>query len=114
MSPVTAIRAAWGSALLLDPGAVLRSLRHGRIDGRALVFARVLGGRHLAQAAIEARHRGRGSILAGAAFDATHAATMLTLARFAPDRRGLALTNAAIASMFALAGVGRALPRTLR
>ncbi|MGH2843638.1 MAG: hypothetical protein ACRDKL_08650 [Solirubrobacteraceae bacterium] len=108
MSPLTAIRAAWGSALLLSPNAVLRSLPHDRIDRRTLMFVRVLGSRHLMQVAIDSRHGSRGSILAGAAIDAIHASTMLTLARLAPDRRRLALTNAATAAMFTLAGVGRA------
>ena len=106
MSPVTAIRAAWGAALLLAPGATLGDLPHQRIDRPARVFARILGARQLAQAAIadSARGSSRRWLLAGAAVDATHAATMVALAWRAPDRRRLALTNAATATAFAVAG----------
>lgn len=112
MSPLTAIRAGWGAALLIAPGAVLRDLPHQRIDRPARAFARVLGARQLAQAALAGRRRGRASsrgwILTGAAVDATHAATMLALALLRPDRRKLALANVALASAFAAAGVHQA------
>ena len=44
-------------------------------------------------------------ILAGAAVDASHAASMAILAGIRPDRRKLALTNAAYATLFASSGV---------
>ncbi len=107
LTVLTAIRAGWGAALLIAPGAVLGELPHGRIDRPARVFARVLGARQLAQAGIAASPRGssRGWILAGAAVDATHATTMVALAWLLPDRRRLALTNAATASAFAAVGL---------
>ena len=105
MRALSAIRAGWGAALLIAPGAVLRELSHQRIDHSARVFARILGARDLAQAAIAQRRPGRGWIFAGAAVDATHAATMVALAALRPDRRRLALTNAATAIAFAAAGL---------
>jgi disulfide bond formation protein DsbB len=52
-----------------------------------------------------ARHHTPKWILAGAAVDATHAATMALLAAVRPDRRKLALTNVASATMLAVSGV---------
>jgi hypothetical protein len=57
------------------------------------------------QTAIMARHHTPKWILAGAAVDATHAATMALLAAVRPDRRKLALTNVASATMLAVSGV---------
>jgi len=102
---LTVARALWGAALLIAPGAVLGDLPHQRIDRPARAFARVLGARHIIQAAITSRRHTRSWILAGAALDATHAATMAVLAGLRPDRRKLALSNTAAASMFAAAGV---------
>ncbi len=102
------IRAAWGAALVIAPDAVLRRLPHQQIDRPTLACARVLGVRELAQAVVVGQRPRRGWILAGATVDATHAATMLAVALLLPDRRKLALANAATASAFAAAGVHRA------
>ena len=80
MTKLTAIRAAWGTALLLAPDAVLRRVDRRTIDPRTRRVAQVLGGRELLQALVASRHHSRASILSGAAVDATHAATMLALA----------------------------------
>jgi len=102
---LTAIRACWGAALLIAPGAVLGALAHQQIDRPARAFARILGARDLVQAATIARRPTRGWILGGAAVDATHATTMVALAWMLPDRRRLALTNAVTAGAFAAAGL---------
>jgi hypothetical protein len=104
------VRLLWGTALLVAPEAVLSHLPHQRIDRPARTFARLLGTRHLLQAAITTRYPTPGTILAGAAIDATHAATMAILAAIRPDRRDLALTNAATATALAAAGVATAQP----
>lgn len=112
MSPVTAIRALGGAALLLAPDAVLCKLPHQQIDRSTRLFARILGIRYLAQAAIvdsqTAGISGRRWILAGAAVDAIHATTMVALALLKPNQRKLALTNATAASAFAAAGLYQA------
>jgi hypothetical protein len=79
------VRAGYGAALLLLPGPVIR-LCTGRPAGhRTRNVARVLGARHLVQAAVTA---GSGpsaeSLGIGAAIDITHAASMAGLA--AADR----------------------------
>ena len=98
-------RTLWGVALLIAPGAVLSDLLHQRIDRPSRAFARILGARHLIEAVITGRRHTRGWILIGVAVDATHVATMAVLAWLRPDRRELALTNAATATMLAVAGV---------
>ena len=86
---VRALRALWGALLLVEPGLVLRVLPHQSLDSAAVGFARALGARHLAQAAVADTRRGssRRWVLAGAAVDATHASTMLALAGVREARR---------------------------
>ena len=103
-----AVRVLWGTVLLIAPEVVLRDLPHQRIDRPARGFARVLGARHLTQAAITRRGATHGWLVAGAMVDATHAATMAALAALRPDRRKLALTNVATAMALAAAGVADA------
>lgn len=106
---LTGARVLWGSALLLAPGAMLGEARDAQTDRRARTFARVLGARQLAQAALVAPRGSRDwVILAGAAVDAAHAATMVALAVLDRTRRKLALTNAFAATAFALAGAREA------
>ncbi len=105
---VITVRVLWGTALLIAPEVVLRALPHQRIDGAARGFARVLGARHLTQAAITSRDGTRGWVVAGAVVDAIHAASMAALAVLRPDRRKLALTNVATATTLAAAGVAEA------
>lgn len=102
------LRAVLGALLLLAPRRVVSDLPHGAIDRRALVFARVLGLRQIAQAAVLRRHHSAAWMRAGAAVDATHAATMVALALTHPARRRLALTNAAVAGALAAEELGMA------
>ncbi len=102
------VRVLWGTVLLIRPEVVLRNLPHQRIDGAARGFARVLGARHLTQAAITSRDGPQRWLMAGAMVDAIHAGTMAALAALAPDRRKLALTNVATATALAAAGVADA------
>jgi len=99
------IRVIVGAGLLVAPSAGLAKLLRQPLDRPALVFTRLLGARHLAQAVLMTRRHTRNWILAGAAVDASHAATMAILAGLRPGRRALALTNAACATMFASSGV---------
>lgn len=102
---LTAVRALWGAALLIAPDTVLTRLPHQDIDRPDRIFARVLGARHVIQAAITNRCDTRHGILTGAAVDATHATATAILARLAPARRTLALTDVAIAAALAGAGI---------
>jgi hypothetical protein len=67
--------------------------------------ARVLGARHLVQAAVLTTHPRPGWRLAGAAVDGVHAASMVALARWSerPLHRRLAARNARTAAMLGLA-----------
>ncbi len=105
MIKLIAIRAAWGTALLLAPDAVRRGVNYGRADPRTRWVTRILGARELAQGLITSRHRSRASSLTGAAVDTTHAATMLALAiRRAAYRRPATASSLTVAS-FAIAGL---------
>ena len=57
MRPLEVIRAAYGALELLAPGAAERVLVGRAPDARARTFIRVLGGRHLLQAAVESYRR---------------------------------------------------------
>lgn len=100
-----ALHVCLGIPLLIAPGGVVGVLPHQRIDRPVRVFARILGARHLLEAAVLARRHTHDWILAGAAVDATHALTMLLLAWLRPARRELALSNAAGATLLAARSV---------
>ncbi len=109
---LTTTRALWGTLLFVEPARVTQTVSQQRIDRGVILFTRALGARHLVQAAVTDSGQGssRAWVVAGAAVDATHAVTMVALAVLAPDRRRLALINAATAAAFALTGIREALP----
>lgn len=103
-----AIRASYGVALLMAPGAVVY-LGTGRYPGRrARRVARLLGARHLIQAGVSAFAPLPGVLAVGAGVDALHAASMLMLATVGRGMRRAALTDALAAALFAAAGVSAA------
>lgn len=101
--------AVYGLALLAAPAPILRALcgRHPGPDRRARLAARALGARHLIQAIALLQHPSRRWMLAGAAIDTTHAATMLALAAARPNRRRLAAVSAVLALLIAAAELRR-------
>ncbi|MGI8506768.1 MAG: hypothetical protein ACR2MK_08195 [Solirubrobacteraceae bacterium] len=105
MTVVGVIRAVWGAALLLAPGAAWRLAGSGDPDPAARLLTRVLGGRELVQAIVAARHCSRFSTFAGVAVDATHASTMLAVATARPADRRPATASALAAGSFAIAGL---------
>ena len=100
-----ALHVCLGVPLLIAPGRVVAALPHQRIDRSVRVFARILGARHLAEAAVLTARHTHDWILAGAAVDTTHAVTMLLLAWLRPAQRKLALGNAAAATLLAVYSV---------
>jgi hypothetical protein len=104
-----AVRAGYGGALLIIPGPLIR-LATGRPAGpRARTVARVLGARHLLQAALTTgAASSAGSLGVGAAVDLAHAASMATLGLADRQVRRLTLSDALIESTFAAAGVSAA------
>jgi hypothetical protein len=97
---VPALHALVGGALLLAPGRLLRGI--GDPAGpRARLVARVLGARHLGQAALLATVGGRVVARLGAAVDALHGASMIALALAARRHRGAAMSSGAVAAALA-------------
>jgi hypothetical protein len=102
------IRAGYGVLLVVAPGAVIR-LATGQPSGRReRAVARLLGTRHVVQAAITAFAPVPGVLAAGAGVDVLHTTSMIMLA--AADRRArrAALTDALAESLFAAAGFSSA------
>jgi hypothetical protein len=94
--------AALGTMLALTPGPPLRLLAGREPRRPELTVARVLGMRHLAEAAGLARFRGRTALGTATAVDLIHAATAIALARRDERERRLAWSNAAGATAFAV------------
>lgn len=98
-------RAAWGAALLLAPGPVLRHVHGLTVDRRSTGVARVLGARHLAQAAVAWWAPVPLVSAIGVLADSAHALTALGLAVVDPHRRRAGALDAVIASGWAASGV---------
>lgn len=100
-------RAAFGGWLLARPRDGLTAARVPA-ELRAVVYTRVLGARHLAQALLAPRLPGRRWRYGAGAVDGLHAVSGLALAaRSNRHRRGL-VVNAATAGAFVLADVAAA------
>ncbi|WP_416904334.1 hypothetical protein [Micromonospora echinospora] len=95
-------RVAWAGLLLLAPGTLLRPV--GPTSTVAVATLRVLGARHLAQAAVTVHRPTPGTLGAGAAVDGIHAFTALALAAVDRRQRRAALADAAIAAAWAVLG----------
>jgi len=111
------VRLGWAAALLAVPQAVIPRMG-GQVDSKSVAVARILGARHAAQGALEVVTGSRGRH-AGSMIDAAHSLTAAALGLFDASWRRVALTDAAIAATFAIAGTrvtpvttlaGRAVP----
>jgi hypothetical protein len=101
-------RVGYGAALVVAPGASIQ-LATGRSPGRRTRrVARVLGARHLVQAALSALAPQPSVLAVGAAADALHAASMLLLALADRGARRVALTDALAEVLFAAIGLSSA------
>lgn len=100
-------RAGAGGVLLVRPRPVLRALGGRAPDRASIIYARVLGVRHLAEALLILRHPTRKVVLAGVAVDAVHAISSVLLAERRHHRR-LAAINAGVAAGMAVAGAATA------
>jgi len=102
------IHACYGVVLVAAPGAVIR-LATGQPSGRReRGIARLLGARHLVQAAITALAPVPGVLAAGAGVDTLHTTSMIMLAAADRHVRRAALTDALAESLFAVAGFSSA------
>ena len=106
---LAAVRACYGAALLLAPGSLLRLCTGYPADSRIQLTARVLGTRHVIQAALTAGAGtglpGAGRPGASAAVDLVHASSMAGLAAASPRLRRTALTDALLETALAAAGL---------
>ena len=102
MNGLETVRAGYGLAQLVAPGPVARLLIRREVDGRTRTVIRILGARHLAQAAVLANASPCAHRL-GAVVDALHAVSMVGLALVDRSHRRPAWASAADASAFAAA-----------
>jgi hypothetical protein len=114
-----AARACYGVALCAAPAALIRLTgppgSRGTGAGGAAApgrrtrdVVRILGARHLAQAAVSVRWPTRRILAASAATDVAHAASMIALAVLDQRRRRVAIIDALVATTFAAAGIAAA------
>lgn len=104
MLVMTGVRAGYGAAQLFWPGLGVDRLLRRRLDGNGALVARVLGGRHLAQAVACASSPTAAVLALGTEVDVLHAASMVGLAVVNRSYRLPALVSAAVATGFASAG----------
>lgn len=97
-------RAAWGGVLLFAPGQLLRVGGPGFATPRAVAVARVLGARHVAQAAVTALTPTPAVAALGAVVDGLHAGGNVVIAAASARWRRTAAIDAAIAAAFAATG----------
>jgi hypothetical protein len=102
--PIELLRATWGTALLLAPEQILSRVHHLRIDATSLTVTRILGARHLTQAALSGIRPSPEVLAMGIWVDSAHAATALGLAATDRHRARAGLIDTAIAIAWALAG----------
>lgn len=104
MTYLEPLRAGYGICQLTRPDFMASKLLRHRLDSRAKVVVRVLGARHLLQAAVIGLAPHSTFLhLGGAVVDLLHASTMVVLALSDGRRRKAALADAAVACIFATA-----------
>jgi len=97
-------RTGYGAALLLAPGPVIWLATGRAATRRTRETARVLGARHLVQAALTAAAPEPRVFALGGQADALHAASMVLLAVVSRRGRGPALADALTEAAFAAMG----------
>jgi hypothetical protein len=95
-------RAGYGAALLCAPGPMIGVVTGQPPSRRARRVARVLGARHLAQAAITVLNPGPEVVALGVVVDLLHAASMFAFAAVVPDLRRAELADALAATSLAV------------
>ena len=101
---VSLARAGYGAVLLCAPGTVIGLCTGRPASARARAVARLLGARHLAQAAVTARTPTRAVVSTGAQADLAHAASMLAIGAANRPLRRAPLSDALVAVIFAALG----------
>jgi hypothetical protein len=106
-----AARACYGAVLLSAPGLALGLVTGQASSTRARAVVRILGARHLAQAALTMWRPRRTVLAAGAGIDGCHAASMLALGVTSPALRRAGLADAVAAGALTAAGAAFASAR---
>jgi hypothetical protein len=106
LAAATLARVAYGAALCCAPGPMLALAGGSGADASpaARTVARVLGGRHIAQAVLSAARPTPAVLALGAGTDVLHSASMMVLAALDRPRRHPALADSLVAAAFAAAG----------
>jgi hypothetical protein len=99
------VRGAYGAVLCIAPGALIRLADASPASPRTCAVARLLGVRHLTQAALSAVRPSPALLALGVEADLLHSASMLALGALDPPRRRIGLTDAMVAAAFAAAGL---------
>lgn len=107
---LSAARAGWGGVLLFAPAVALRLDGPGFATRRATGIARVLGARHLAQAAVTMLAPSPAVAGLGAVVDGLHAGGNLVVSAGSTHWRRAAVIDAGITAAFAAAGWALARP----
>jgi len=102
-------RGAWGALLLLAPAVPLRALTGGSEPGGGPTLLRILGARHVLQAAVTLAMPTAWTLRLGAVADALHSVSALAFAAVDDRERRAPLLDAAVAAAWAAASV-RAAP----
>lgn len=102
---LSVVRGAYGVALCCAPGPLIGLAGGPAGDQRARAVARILGARHIAQAALSAVRPNPAVLAIGAAADTLHATSMAAMALPDTPYRRIAGTDALIATAFAMDGI---------
>jgi hypothetical protein len=97
-------RGLWAALLLAAPAGLTGTGRDEPRAGRRRAVFRVLGARHLLQAAVTAWRPTTAVLTAGAATDVLHGASMAALAVIDDRCRSRAAADAALATLLAVTG----------
>ena len=73
------LRGGWGAAMLVAPRQVMQAM-DVRVDAKSMVIGRILGARHLTQAALSGFRPSPEVLAMGVWVDTVHALTALALA----------------------------------
>jgi hypothetical protein len=104
-------RACYGAVLLCAPGAVIGWCSGQPASTRARTMARVLGSRHVIQAAVTAGAPNALVLRFGAQVDVAHAASMFALGAVVRPVRRAPLADGLVAFVFSVIGAASAASR---
>ncbi len=107
MMHFAAVRAGYGTVLLLAPQQVIKLCTGHQADSTARGVVRVLGARHIVQALLTGGAPTTAVLAVGTEVDLIHSLTALGLAAVDPPRQRAGLVDAGAAATFAVIGAVR-------